>query len=192
MYNITQEPVDPIKQWYPTTVWLDYLDISKDKLIDLTHWAKMQPWNNVGHSYAFTTRGGDQLMPDKPVWEYETAPGIKEIMSQVQSAADDWMQAYSNQPNFKATPNFAHFVFYEPHGQQWPHYHKCTWTAVLGLRNNGTILLQDPRPTAISQGHMLLKEVIINPGQLFIAPGYLIHSTAAVAHERDVLVFMGD
>ena len=36
MYNITQEKVDPIKQWYPTPVWLDYLDINKEKLIDLT------------------------------------------------------------------------------------------------------------------------------------------------------------
>lgn len=192
MYNINKEKQNPIRQWYPTTVWIDWLDIEQEELVNLIYWAKMQPWNNVGDSYAYTTRKGDQLMPDKPIWEYPNAPAIKKLMPQVQAAADEWIKAYSEQPLLTAVPGFAHFVLYQPGGHQWPHWHKCTWTAVLGLRNNGAILLQDPRPVALCQGHMLIKEVIISPGQLFIAPGYLIHSSAAAEQDRDILVFMGD
>jgi hypothetical protein len=192
MYNIIKEKQNPIKQLYPTTIWLDWLDIDQDDLTNLIYWAKMQPWQNVGDSYAYTTRKGDQLIPDKPIWEYDNAPAIKKIMPQIQAAADEWIKSYSEQPLLHAVPGFAHFVFYQPGGHQWPHWHKCTWTAILGLRNNGAVLLQDPRPVALSQGHMLIKEVIINPGQLFIAPGYLIHSSAAAEQERDILVFMGD
>ncbi len=192
MYNINTEKPNPIKQWYPTTVWLDWIDVDQEDLINLIYWAKMQPWNNVGDTYAYTTRKGDQLIPDKPLWEYPNAPAMKKIMPQVQAAADEWIKAYSDQPLMHAVPGYAHFVFYQPGGHQWPHWHKCTWTAILGLRNNGAVLLQDPRPTALSQGHMLIKEVIISPGQLFIAPGYVIHSSAAAERERDILVFMGD
>jgi hypothetical protein len=192
MYNISYGEQDSVQQLFPTTIWLNYLDIDLKKLEDLSTWARMQPWLNVGNSHAYTTRGGDQLIPDKPIWEYETAPAISEIMPKIKSAANEWMRAYSNQPLIHADPKFAHFVLYDEGGHQWPHFHKSCWTAILGLRNNGVLLLQDPRPIAVTQGHMLLKEIIINPGQLLITPGYLIHSTAPANRERDILVFMGE
>jgi len=192
MYKIQTGKQDPIKQLYPTTIWLDWLDIEQDELTNLVYWARMQPWQNVGDSYAYMTRKGDQLIPDKPVWEYPNAPALKKLMPQVQAAADQWIKSYSDQPLINATPNFAQFVFYNKGGHQWPHWHNCTWTGILGLQNNGTVLLQDPRPIATAQGHMLIKEIIVNPGQLLITPGYLIHSSAMAEQERDILVFMGD
>lgn len=193
MYTInSSEKRNPIQQLFPTTMWLDWLDVEQDELDKLVAWAKTQSWDNVGDTYTYMTRKGDQLMPEKPLWEYDNAPTMHKLMPQVQDAADQWIRAYANQKHIKATPGFANFVFYDQGGHQWPHWHNCAWTGILGLRNNGIVLLQDPRPIATAQGHMLLKEIIVNPGQLLITPGYLIHSSAYAEQERDILVFMGD
>jgi hypothetical protein len=190
--NISTGKPNPIQKIFPTTIWQGYLDIDHEKLINLAEWARLQNWEDLGDTYSYTTRNGSQFITPKPIWEYPLAPAIKELMPQIQTALDEWVCAMTEQSCFKATPKGSQFVLYNPGGHQWPHWHDSTWTAILGLRNRGTLLLQDPRPLAITQGFPLIREIIINPGQLLITPGYLVHSSAASNKERDILVFMGD
>ena len=189
--NVTEGKPNPLQILYPTPIWLGYLDINKEKLIDLAEWARTQKWENVGNTPIFTTRGGEQYITPRPIWEYDYAPGINELMPQIKQALNEWLAAMTGQTCYEPTPQGSQFVFYEPGGHQWPHWHHSTWTSILGLRNRGTLLIQDPRPLATTNG-CVYKEIIINPGQLFISPGYLVHSSVPSQDERDILVFTGN
>ena len=198
--SVSTDKPNPIQLLWPTPMWLGYLDIDKEKLIDLAEWARLQGWENVGDTPVFTTHNGEQyLIPrglpdaDGPagIQTWETAPGVKEFWPQIIKALNEFLVALTGQTCYEATPNGSQFVFYREGGHQWPHWHKATWTAILGLRGRGTLLIQDPRPLATTQT-ALLKEIIINPGQLIITPGYLVHSSHPTQTERDILVIVGD
>jgi len=188
---------NPIQRLFPNTMILDYIDVDKQILEDLVWWAKANNFENVGHNPLYSTRLGDQFIPPKPIWEFQQAPGINQIMKEVQHYANMWVHTQLESTNYSAQPEISWIVSYDKGGMQWPHIHKeYNWTAIIGLRNNGTLLLEDPRHLAIGTGQtnqMFYKEVIINPGQICITPGYLAHLSVPCYHDdgRDILVING-
>ena len=183
---------NPIHQWFPTTVYLGYLNVDKEQLINLAEWARTQRWEDVGDIPIYTTRNGSQYITERPIWEYDNAPGVKQWWPEIEAALQQWLNTAAGQTCYVPTPKGSQFVLYREGGHQWPHFHASTWTAILGLRSRGTLIIQDPRPLATANNHPFYKEVIINPGQLFISPGYLIHSSSPAFEERDILVLTGD
>ena len=196
MYKSYKVP-NPVHRLFPSTMVLDFINVDPKTLEDLVWWARAQNFENVGHNPLYSTRLGDQFMPQKPIWEYEQAPGIKDLMAEVQRYADMWVQVQNDSQSYTAKPESSWFVFYDEGGMQWPHIHKdYNWTAIIGLRNNGTLLLEDARPYAVGTGQtiqMHYKEVIINPGQICITPGYIPHLSVPCYHKdgRDILVING-
>jgi hypothetical protein len=182
---------NPIQILYPTPIYLGYLDVDLNKLENLSEWARTQKWQDVGDTPLFTTRGGQQFITDKLIFDYDHAPAVKDLKSQIQTALDTWLAEMTGQTCYTATITGSQFVFYNQGGHQWPHWHASTWTAILGLRSRGTVLIQDPRPLATFNSP-LYREIIVNPGQLFISPGYLIHSSTPAYEDRDILVLTGN
>lgn len=196
LLNVSTDKPNPIHTLFSTTMLLDYMDVPLDLLEMLPLWVRSKNWENLGWSPTNCTQDGDQFnLNEKCLWDYKEAPGVAELEKEIKPRLDHWVQTASGQPHYCATAEWFHFVFYKEHGFQTPHVHrKHEWTAIVGLRNNGTVLLYDPRPTAVAMGsHMFYKEVIINPGQICITPGYLAHSSIPCYHKdgRDILVING-
>jgi len=195
---ITDEKPNPVQQLYPTTIVLDYMDeLDLDTLKLLPHWVRSQGWHDSGVNFLNCTRSGEQYeVPEgKILWDYTMAPGMEEIQEAVQKRLNLWVNAVTGQECYEASAYYWHFTFYKEHGYQLPHIHQWEWTAIVGLRNNGTVIIQDPRGIAVGQGnHMVHKEIIVNPGQILIIPGYITHSSVPCYHPdgRDILVINGN
>lgn len=154
---------------FPTTVYYGHIDISEKIIKEYKEWAKFEK--------ELAPSGADQTTTQRG-WQYIFAHGETE---------PDWLKSIAPQLNeIKQEVGFVRaktmwVVDYQDGGYQDPHFHSVgivkVATVILNILGKGELVIQDPRQLAMGQGYGFASEVVLNPGDWYAMPAYLIHNS---------------
>jgi hypothetical protein len=165
---------------FVTPTWHGHIDIP-DRVISLYNsWTKFERELDPDGATQSTTRNGWQHIfkfqePD-PDWLLLLNPELNKIKQEIgfTRIKDMWT------------------VEYNPGGYQDPHFHNnganAITSMVVNLQGEGELVIQDPRPMAMSQGVNFAEVIKLMPGDWVVIPSYLIHSSRPALKQRSILV----